>query len=79
MRRELGQGRWDKILMKRMLALSVSDDYTVARDEWIATGDVWWSGSYSVPDWVQNSTHLTIVCAVMVSFTISVSVTLRMV
>lgn len=57
MRRELGQGRWDKILMKRMLALSVSDDYTVARDEWIATGDVWWSGSYSIPDWVQNSTH----------------------
>jgi len=57
MRRELGQGRWDKILMKRMLALSVSDDYTVARDEWIATGDVWWSGSYSVPDWVQNSNH----------------------
>ena len=57
MRREFGEGRWDKILVKRMLELSVSDDYTVARDEWIATGDVWWSGSYSVPDWVQNSNH----------------------
>jgi hypothetical protein len=57
MRRELGNGRWDKILIKRMTALSVADNYEEAKEEWIATGDVWWSGSYDIPEWVINSPH----------------------
>ena len=57
MRRELGNGRWDKILMKRMVELSVADNYDDAKEEWIATGDVWWSGSYDIPEWVSNSSH----------------------
>ena len=57
MRRELGQGRWDKILMRRMVELSVADNYDEAKEEWIATGDVWWAGSADMPDWVSNSTH----------------------
>tara|TARA_R110002051_G_scaffold260800_2_gene320618 strand:- start:19309 stop:20508 length:1200 start_codon:yes stop_codon:yes gene_type:complete len=43
-KRELGDGRWDKILKRKMTELSVSDDYNVAKHEWTATGNVWWSG-----------------------------------
>ena len=57
MRRQLGEGRWDKILIKRMTALSVADNYEEAKEEWIATGDVWWAGSADMPDWVSNSSH----------------------
>ena len=56
-RRRLGEGRWDKILMKRMVELSAADNYEEAKEEWIATGDVWWNGNGDVPDWVANNSH----------------------
>ena len=40
MKRELGEGRWDRILKRRLLELSVSDNYDEAKHEWIATGNV---------------------------------------
>jgi len=54
-RRELGQGRWDKILMRRMVALSNADNYEEAKEEWLATGSVWWRGNGEMPEWVSNS------------------------
>lgn len=57
MRRELGNGRWDKILIKRLTELSVANNYEEAKEEWIATGDVWWAGSADMPDWVSGSSH----------------------
>ena len=41
-RRELGTGHWDRKLMKNLVELSVADDYNEAKDEWIATGNIWW-------------------------------------
>ena len=41
-KRALGEGRWDRVLKQKMVELSVSDDYDVAKHEWIATGKVWW-------------------------------------
>ena len=41
-KRALGEGRWDRVLKQKMVELSVSDDYDVAKHEWIATGRVWW-------------------------------------
>ena len=55
MRRELGEGRWDKILMRRMTELSVADNYNDAKKEWMATGRVWWRGNGEIPNWVTNS------------------------
>jgi hypothetical protein len=57
MKRELGNGRWDRILKKRLIERSIADNYDDAKEEWIATGDVWWSGSYDIPDWVSDSPH----------------------
>lgn len=57
MKRELGEGRWDRILKRRMLELSVSDNYDEAKHEWIATGNVWWSGNGQTPEWVSNTEH----------------------
>jgi hypothetical protein len=57
MRRELGEGRWDKILIRKMTELSVADNYDEAKEEWIATGDVWWRGSADMPEWVSTSSH----------------------
>ena len=57
MRRQLGEGRWDKILIRKMTELSVADNYEEAKEEWIATGDVWWAGSADMPDWVSESSH----------------------
>ena len=54
-RRELGEGRWDKVLMRRMVALSVADNYDEAKEEWLATGSVWWRGNGEIPEWVSNS------------------------
>ena len=54
-KRELGEGRWDKILKRKLTELSVSDNYEEAKHEWIATGDVWWSGNSEQPDWVTHS------------------------
>ena len=54
MRRRLGNGRWDKVLIKNMVNLSVADDYESAKDEWIATGKCWWTTSgEEMPSWVQ--------------------------
>ena len=53
--RQLGQGRWDKILMRKMTELSVADNYNEAKDEWVATGEVWWRGNGTTPDWVAES------------------------
>jgi len=55
MRRDLGEGRWDKILKRRMVNLSVADNYDDAKEEWKATGSVWWRGNGEMPDWVINS------------------------
>lgn len=56
MKRELGGGRWDRVLIKRMVELSTVDNYEEAKDEWEATGNVWWGGinrdSNSHPSWV---------------------------
>ena len=52
---ELGTGRWDKALKRNMVALSVADNYEEAKEEWIATGEVWWDGNDEIPDWVRNS------------------------
>ena len=54
-KRELGNGRWDKALKRKMVELSVADNYNEAKEEWIATGEVWWAGNEEVPDWVANS------------------------
>ena len=53
--RELGNGRWDKILMRRMVELSIADNYNEAREEWLATGEVWWRGNGNIPQWVLDS------------------------
>jgi hypothetical protein len=53
-KRELGTGRWDKILKRKMTELSVSNNYDDAKHEWIATGEVWWSGNEEIPDWVEH-------------------------
>ena len=54
-KRELGTGRWDMALKRNMVALSVADNYDEAKEEWIATGEVWWDGNEEIPDWVSNS------------------------
>ena len=54
-KRELGNGRWDRVLKRRMVELSVADNYDDAKEEWIATGEVWWGQDDNVPDWVENS------------------------
>ena len=41
-KRTLGEGRWDKILKREMVALSVADNYDEAKYEWKATGEVWY-------------------------------------
>ncbi len=43
-KRTLGEGRWDKILKREMVALSIADNYDNAKYEWKATGEVWWQG-----------------------------------
>lgn len=57
-KRELGEGRWDKILKRKLLELSVSDNYDEAKEEWIATGNVWWKGNGQAPEWVSNTEHM---------------------
>lgn len=55
-KRELGNGRWDRALKRKMVELSVADNYDEAKEEWIATGEVWWRGNDdNIPDWVENS------------------------
>ena len=56
MSRDLGNGRWDRVLKARMVELSEADNYDDAKEEWEATGNVWWGGinrdSNSCPSWV---------------------------
>lgn len=54
-KRRLGNGRWDKILKRKLTNLSEADNYDEAKHEWKATGEVWWSGNDAIPDWVSNS------------------------
>ena len=54
-KRELGEGRWDRALKRKLTELSISDNYDDAKHEWIATGEVWWSGNDEMPNWVANS------------------------
>lgn len=61
-KRELGKGRWDMALKRNMTALSVADNYDEAKEEWIATGEVWWDGNDEIPDWVSNSSMSTGKC-----------------
>ena len=56
-RRELGTGRWDRILMRKMTELSVAETYEDAKEEWLATGRVWWAGNSELPEWVANTNH----------------------
>lgn len=56
-RRELGTGRWDKILMRKMTEISVADNYDEAKEEWLATGRVWWAGNGEIPEWVSETNH----------------------
>jgi hypothetical protein len=55
--RELGNGHWDKALMRNMVHLSTANNYEEAKDEWLATGNVWWVGNGETPDWVANTNH----------------------
>jgi len=41
-RRALRNGRWDKILKAKMVALSEADNYNDAKDEWVVTGNTWY-------------------------------------
>tara|TARA_R110002020_G_scaffold53057_3_gene148739 strand:- start:7632 stop:8939 length:1308 start_codon:yes stop_codon:yes gene_type:complete len=54
-KRNLGNGKWDKVLKRRMVELSVADNYEEAKEEWIATGEVWWGQNDEIPEWVRNS------------------------
>ena len=53
-KRELGDGRWDMKLKAEMVRLSKADTYNGAKQEWIATGNVWWRTLGEQPDWVQR-------------------------
>ena len=58
-KRELGEGRWDKILKRKMVELSFADTYSEAKDEWETTGKVYKHSHYGQePDWVQETGHL---------------------
>ena len=41
-RRALGSGHWDKRLKRRMVELSVADNYDDAKHEWVVTGETWY-------------------------------------
>ncbi len=41
-RRALGEGHWDKRLKRRMVELSVADDYDDCKHEWVVTGETWY-------------------------------------
>tara|TARA_R110000803_G_scaffold86474_1_gene152865 strand:- start:30035 stop:31192 length:1158 start_codon:yes stop_codon:yes gene_type:complete len=58
-KRDLGEGRWDKILKRKMVELSFADTYNEAKDEWETTGKVYKHSHYGQePDWVQETGHL---------------------
>jgi len=54
-RRELGTGHWDRKLMENLTSLSIADNYNEAKDEWIATGNIWWEGmGGEYPEWMKH-------------------------
>ena len=57
MSRELGNGRWDRVLKARMVELSESDNYDDAKEEWEATGNVWWGGLSRMNVYDANGVH----------------------
>jgi len=57
MSRELGNGRWDRVLKARMVELSESDNYDDAKEEWEATGNVWWGGLSRMNVYDTNGVH----------------------
>ena len=58
-KRSLGEGRWDRILKRKMVELSFADTYEEAKDEWETTGKVYKHTHYGQePDWVTDTGHL---------------------
>ena len=67
-RRGLGEGRWDKILKRKLVALSEADNYDEAKEEWKATGRCWWASrewhrgeafrNSNIPTWVEQTNHV---------------------
>ena len=57
-KRSLGDGHWDRKLVANMVALSNADNYEEAKEEWIATGEVWYRRpdtlDEEVPSWVNE-------------------------
>ena len=48
-KRGLGTGHWDMKLKKKMVELSVADNYDEAKLEWRATGEVYWGSESGMP------------------------------
>lgn len=66
-KRELGNGRWDRILKRELIELSVADNYDDAKLEWEATGEVWWGGKFGWqreerPDWIHRLNEGVCIC-----------------
>ena len=58
-KRGLGEGRWDKILKRKMVELSFANTYEEAKDEWETTGKVYkHTHGGQEPDWVKDTQHL---------------------
>ena len=57
-KRSLGDGHWDRKLMANLVELSNADNYEEAKEEWIATGDVWHRRpdtlDEEIPTWVNE-------------------------
>ena len=57
-KRSLGDGHWDRKLIANMVALSNADNYEEAKEEWIATGEVWHRRpdtlDEEIPSWVNE-------------------------
>jgi len=54
-KRDLGDGRWDRILKRKMVELSYADTYEEAKDEWEATGRVYKQKfDNNHPDWTNG-------------------------
>ena len=58
-KRKLGNGRWDKVLKKNLVELSVADNYEDAKYEWIVTGNVWYIPTHDDPLTVLPDVHHT--------------------
>ena len=58
-KRALGNGRWDKILKRKLTILSDAEDYEEAKSEWRVTGRCWWGHQRgrTVPQWVDQTNH----------------------